>query len=151
MAKFLRTPNYREMYPDASDEVIKCLRKGHRKMEYAEYDLKAERIRVDAKYKKVVFIPSREDSLERLLDEDKQFEDGGESPEDMAIQTVMISKMMECVALLSDVERKLITELFFNGKSEREWSVECGVPQKTLNDRKNRILAKIKKLMENQK
>ena len=59
----LRTPNYREMYPDASDEVIKCLRKVHRKMEYAEYDLKAERIRVDAKNKKVTFIPSREDLM----------------------------------------------------------------------------------------
>ena len=116
MADFLRTPNYRAMYPDASDEVIKCLRKGHRKMEYAEYALKAERIRVDAKNKKFTFIPSREDSLERLMDEDKQFKDAAESLEDMAIKTVMIAKMMECVALLSEADRKLITELFFNGK-----------------------------------
>lgn len=147
MAKFLRTPNYREMYPDASDEVIKCLRKGHRKMEYAEYDLKAERIRVDAKNKKVTFIPSREDSLERLLDEDKQFECSGESPENMAIQTVMISKMMDCVALLSDAERELITELFFNEKSQRNLCEKYKISQPAIKKRQDKILAKLKKMM----
>ncbi|MEG1926675.1 MAG: sigma-70 family RNA polymerase sigma factor [Ruthenibacterium sp.] len=147
MAKFLRIPNYREMYPDASDEVIKCLRKSHRKMEYAEYDLKAERIRVDAKKQKVIFIPSREDSLERLMDEDKQFQDTAESPEDMAIKAVMIAKMMECVALLSDAERELITELFFNEKSQRNLCEKYRISQPAIKKRQDKILAKLKKMM----
>lgn len=151
MAKFLRTPNYREMYPDASDEVINCLRKSHRKMEYAEYDLKAERIRVDAKKQKVIFIPSREDSLERLMDEDKQFQDTAESPEDMAIKAVMIAKMMECVALLPDVEQGLIQALFFQGQTEREYSKCTGIHYMTIHNRKVKILAKLKKLINLQK
>ncbi|MDE5780912.1 MAG: hypothetical protein K2I03_05475 [Lachnospiraceae bacterium] len=32
--------------------------------------------------------------------------------------------------------------------SEREWSSISGIPQKTINDRKRRILAKLKKILE---
>lgn len=40
-------------------------------------------------------------------------------------------------------ERLLIYELFWNEKSERELSAMIAVPQKTINDRKRRILAKL--------
>lgn len=46
-------------------------------------------------------------------------------------------------------EQELIQALFFRGLSERKWSEECGIPQKTINDRKQRILAKLKKMLEN--
>ena len=151
MATFKKMPNYREMYPEASEAVIKCLREDHRKMEYMEYDLKAERCRVCHKNQTVTFIPSREDSLERLLSEDKQFQSADEPLEDRVVRSVLIAKMLDCVNQLSDDERELIHELYFCGKSEREWSAECGVPQKTLNDRKNRVLGKLKKLMEKRK
>lgn len=147
MAKFERMPNYRAMYPDASNEVIDCLKKGHRKMEYMEYDLKVERCCVNAKNKTVTFIPSREDSLERLLDEDKQFKDSGETPEEIVIQAVMIRKMMDCVALLPPAEQELIEALFFQGKTEREYSECRGIHYMTIHNRKVKILAKLKKMM----
>lgn len=50
---------------------------------------------------------------------------------------------------LPEDERFLIDELFFNGKSERELSAIISVPQKTINDRKKRILLKLRKLIEN--
>lgn len=45
-------------------------------------------------------------------------------------------------------ERLLIHELFWNGKTERELSAMIGVPQKTINDRKRKILAKLRRQME---
>ena len=42
MASKYRVPNFREMYPDASNEVIKELRTSERKMIYQEYDRKIE-------------------------------------------------------------------------------------------------------------
>lgn len=72
-----------------------------------------------------------------------------ESVEDIVVKKLMVEKLRQCLELLDDKERELIFELFFNGKSERELSAEIGVPQKTINDRKNRIIAKLKKLMEN--
>ena len=50
---------------------------------------------------------------------------------------------------LPEDERSLIDELFFNDKSEREFSAMISVPQKTINDRKKRILLKLRKLIEN--
>ncbi|MPL83808.1 hypothetical protein SDC9_29766 [bioreactor metagenome] len=50
---------------------------------------------------------------------------------------------------LPEDERFLIDELFFNGKSERELSAIISAPQKTINDRKKRILLKLRKLIEN--
>lgn len=44
-------------------------------------------------------------------------------------------------------ERLLIYELFYNGKSERELAAMIAVPQKTINDRKRRILAKLHQML----
>lgn len=52
---------------------------------------------------------------------------------------------------LSDEEYRLISAIYISGKSEREYAEETGIPQKTLNDRKRRILAKIKKFMDFEK
>lgn len=148
MANFYRTPNYREMYPHASDEVIQCLRKGYRKMQYAEYDLKVEAFKLDTEKQTATFVPAREDSLDRRIDEGEQFEYQLESVEDMVTQKIMISKMMECVAVLTTEEQALIAALFFCGKSEREWSAETGIPQKTINNRRLQLMKKLRKMME---
>lgn len=42
MAKPNKLPDFRKMYPEVSEEVITALRKGERKMQYQEFDLKAE-------------------------------------------------------------------------------------------------------------
>lgn len=151
MAKYEYDVDYRKLYPEASDDVVRFLHHDDQKRKYKDYDLKAETFVADQEKCVAVFIPSREDSLERLLDEDKQFKQDCKPLEDEVIQSVMIAKMMECVALLTEAERKLIAELFFNGKSEREWSAECKIPRMTICDRKNRILEKLKKLMDLQK
>ena len=38
--------------------------------------------------------------------------------------------------------------LFTQGLSEREWSSQTGIPQKTINDHKNRLLTKLQKIFE---
>lgn len=148
MAKFERKTNYREKYPGLSDEIIEVLVKSERKMEYQQYDLKVERYRIDYAKGTVTYIPSREDSFDRLLEENKQFASDAESVEDTAVKSVMLEKMLNCLKFLSMEEQELITELFFNGKSERRLSSETGIPYMTIHDRKTRILGKLKKLME---
>ncbi len=148
MANYFRTPNYREMYPDASEEVIQCLRKGYRKMQYTEYDLKVEKFAVDSKKQTVTFVPAREDSLNRRIDEGEQFEYAAESVEDAVTQKLMIAKMMDCVQLLSDDEKELIVELFFQKKSQRNLCQKYGISQPAIKKRLDKILAKLKKMIE---
>ena len=71
-----------------------------------------------------------------------------ESVEDSVIMKEMVAKMLRCLTLMDENERILISELFFKGKSERQLSAETGIPQKTINDRKRKILLKLKKILE---
>lgn len=79
MAKPYKIPDFRKMYPEASEEVIAVLRTTERKMQYQEYDLKRARNIVDPKTGEVMTVPSREDSYERLQEMAVQFpeEDDG--------------------------------------------------------------------------
>lgn len=148
MAKFERKTNYQKKYPDLSGEIIEVLEKSDRKMEYQQYDLKIERYRIDYAKGTVTYLPSREDSYERLLEENRQFAADAEGVEDAAVKAVMIEQMLDCLKLLTTEQQELITELFFRDKSERQLSAETGIPYMTIHDRKVKILGKLKKLME---
>ena len=52
MAKAGRLPDFRKMYPEASEEIISVLKETERKMQYQEYDLKAEQAVLDRKSRK---------------------------------------------------------------------------------------------------
>ena len=71
-----------------------------------------------------------------------------DSIEDNIIKREMLEKMKLSIEMLSDQERLLIYNLFFKGMSERRLSAETGIPLMTINDRKRRILKKLKKLLE---
>jgi len=148
MAIFRKRMDYRAKYPDASEAVIETLEKSDRKMEYQQYDLKAERWCVDSERLTVTYIPSREDSYERLTEENMQFADKAERVEDTAVKTVLIEKMLSCLKLLTPEEQELIAELFFKEKSEHQLFRETGIPQKTIHNRKVRILKKLKNFIE---
>jgi len=69
--------------------------------------------------------------------------------EEEVINNIMLEKLKKSLTKLSDDELYLIEQLIYNEKSERELSAISGIPQRTINDRKHRILAKLKKLLEN--
>lgn len=148
MAIYKKRINYREKHPDLNDAIIEALEKSDRKMEYQQYDLKVERCYIDSSNRTVTYIPSREDSYERLLEENRQFAATGESVEDAAVKAVMIEKMLDGLKLLTQEEQDLITELFFKCKSEHQLSAETGIPRMTIHNRKNRILVRLKKILE---
>lgn len=56
MAFERRIPNYRKMYPTASEEVIAVLRQSERRLQYLEYDLKVERFVLDETKQVAFFI-----------------------------------------------------------------------------------------------
>jgi len=130
MAKYQKKTNYREKYPGVSKEIIEVLEKSDRQMEYLQYDIKAERCRIDSTSGTVTYLPSDDEDVD-----------------DAAIKAVMIEKMLTCLKRLSPEKQKLITALFFDNKSEHQVSRETGVPQRTIHDRKIKILAKLKRLM----
>ena len=147
MAKYQKITDYQAKYLDVSKGIIDVLEKNDRQMEYLQYDIKAERCRIDSTSGTVTYLPSREDSYERLLEGNKQFPSDDEDVDDAAIKAVMIEKMLTCLNHLSTEEQELITALFFKSKSEHQVSREASIPQRTIHDRKIKNLAKLKRLM----
>lgn len=91
---------------------------------------------------------SFEECAEKGIQVDYMLSRTGESMEDAIIKREMLEKMMLCIEMLSEQDRLLIYNLFFKGKSERQLSAETGIPQRTINDRKRKILLELKKLIE---
>ncbi len=147
MAKYQKKTNYREKYPGLSDEIIEVLEKSDRKMEYQQYDLKIEKYKMDSVTGTIKIYPSREDSYDRLLEENRQFAIDEECVDNMAVKAVLIEKMLACTKLLTPEDQELITELYFNGISEREYGIQIGISQKGVSKRKYKILNKLKKMM----
>ena len=63
----------RGQYVEVTDEVYMAYTQGDRKMRYFENDLKTERFVLGKEGQVVRVIPSREDSLDRLMDENNYY------------------------------------------------------------------------------
>ena len=70
------------------------------------------------------------------------------SVEETALYAVMCCKLYMCLDKLPPEERELVNRIYFLGYSLRQLSAETGVPYMTIQHRKVKILAKLKKLME---
>ena len=65
------------------------------------------------------------------------------------VRAVMVDRLKAALPLLSDGEQALINAIFFEELSEREVGLRLGVTQSVVNKRKAKILAKLRKIIEN--
>ena len=136
-------------YIEVTDAVYDAYMKGDRKIRYFENDLKTERVLMDTDGHIKQIIPSREDSLDRLMDDNaEQFTDHHESVDDMVLRKISAEKLYQALAELSEKERELIIALFFEEKTERELAVVLGISQPAVHKQKNKILKKLKTFLE---
>ena len=136
-------------YIEVTDAVYDAYMKGDRKIRYFENDLKTERVLMDTDGHIKQIIPSREDSLDRLMDDNaEQFTDHHESVEDMVLRKISAEKLYQALTELSEKERELIVALFFEEKTERELAAVLGISQPAVHKQKNKILKKLKTFLE---
>ena len=140
---------------EVSEAVYKAYTAGDRKMRYMELDLKCDRVRQDADGKAVrgenglpIKLPEREVSLDKLIAEDWDFPSAEPSAEDAVIARFEIEALHRSLDLLDDDERALIDALFFDGLTEQDYAGLIGLTQQGVNKRKQRILEKIKKVLD---
>lgn len=135
---------------EVTDAVYEAYMKGDRKMRYFENDLKTERIFLDEDGQIKQIIPSREDSLDRLMDDNaEQFSDRHESVEDMVLRKISVERLYAALSILSEKERELIEAFFFEEKTERDVASAMGISQPAVHKQKNKILKKLKLFLEN--
>lgn len=129
--------------------MYRAYMQGDRKMRYFENDLKTERFVLGKEGQVVQIIPSREDSLDRLVDENaRQFSDEQESVESVVLLKLEVDRLHTALSLLTPEERALIQALFFDERKESELAVELGISQPAVYKRKMKILKKLKIFLE---
>lgn len=127
-----------------SEEIYRAYKHFERKEEYFTYDLKAEKF----SKKTVSFLPSREDSYERLLEANQQF-----VIQEVSVQ-VQVEKLLDAemvkkaLSFLNPEERDLINLLFYQEKTEQEIGILLHISQQAVNKRKQAVLIKLRKFLK---
>lgn len=136
-------------FVEVSEEVYQVYMQGDRKMRYFEKDLKTERTILDDDGTIQRVIPSREDSLERLMDDNaRQFSDTGESVEDAVLRKLAEDELRRALEMLTDDEQALIYALFYEGMTERAYAKKLGVSHVAVHKKKQHILKKLKEILK---
>ena len=130
---------------EVTKEVYSIYYVSRRKEKYFLKDLKEETFKVIQD--RALFLPSKEDSLERLIENQKQFTDLTIDIETDVIQKEMVGKLLLAINSLTTEEQELIHNIFYLEISEVDLSKEYGVARTTLQSRKYKILEKLKKLL----
>ena len=134
---------------EVTEKIYQVYMQGDRKMRYFETDLKIERTILDESGRIQQIIPSREDSLDRLVEDNaRQFEDTRESVEDAVLRKLAEDDLRRALTKLTDEEYALVYALFYEGRTERDYAKELGVSQVAVHKRKQRILKKLKEILK---
>ncbi len=136
---------FKGQYYIVSEELQRFYNKSERRIKYIEDDIKRENIEVDKERGFLRFIPSREDSFDRLVENGLQFKGEISDMEESIINKVALEKAM---SKLSDSERNLIYEFYYLDIPEQVIAKRIGVTQQNINKIKKRILYKLHKLLE---
>ena len=87
-------------------------------------------------------------SLEAFADAGFEIPSGQALVDEIVEDKLLLDMLSKALSELTDEERFLIDELFYQEKSERMVAKETGVSQNTVNYHKNRILEKLRRLLE---
>ena len=133
---------------EVDKELYLFFYRSRRRLNYYEHDIKTEVAIRDENGEITGYMPSKEDSLDRILESGADFCDDGESIEDLVIRKLMVEKLKQCLLLLEPDERRLIDARYFEGKTEMECAQMYDVNQSTISRRETKILAKLKSMMK---
>ncbi|WP_175640182.1 sigma-70 family RNA polymerase sigma factor [Metabacillus schmidteae] len=127
-----------------SKEIYKEYYKMKRRERYLEQDIKVGRIAVDFETETVDFVPSKEDSINRLIELGADFED------DQVIEDILCDKatlliLQEAMAELNEKEQELIQALYYKDLTVREVAKVENISHVAVVKRHKKVLDKLKK------
>ena len=79
----------------------------------------------------------------------REFVDTINTPENIALEQMMIEALYQAIAALSAEEQALVQGLILKGMTEREYAEQMGVYRNAIHEKKVRVIKKIKKFIEN--
>ena len=132
---------------EVTPEVYDVYYRAERKERHFMHELKAGRSRIDKVTGEKIFLPSLEDSYDRLVEASLQFGNYTYDLEEEVLSNLMIERLKQAIAALSVDEAELIRKLYYEEVSEVKLAEMLGIPRTTLRDKKMRILEKLHKML----
>ncbi|WP_158572732.1 MULTISPECIES: sigma-70 family RNA polymerase sigma factor [Anaerotruncus] len=145
-------PDYEKLYPGIKirSEILRALKQSDRKMEYIERDLKTERFRYHSETGSCDILRSREDSLDRLQEEEKhQFSQTFDLPEEVVFRKMEYAMLLEALGHLTKEEQRLVYLRYWLDMTQREIAEKYGTSQQMVSYRERHLLRKLKILLKN--
>lgn len=128
-----------------SKEVYQEYKRAEEKEQYFMKRLKKGQFIIDLDKQTVDYIPSREQSYEKMLELHNEFPSSEISVENAVLKEYLLEKLAAALHTLTDEEMILLHELFYLEKSEREVCAALNMAKTTLHHQKKRILEKLRK------
>ncbi|WP_446898867.1 sigma factor-like helix-turn-helix DNA-binding protein [Clostridium sp. LBM24168] len=141
MNKFIKIGE--ELVP-VSEEIYKEYYKMDRHARYLEKDVKVGSSKIDPTTGAVKYQPSKEDSIERLMDQGSDFADD-QAVEDIVCYRAMLFILQKAMSELNNEEQKLIQDLYYNNLTVRQAAQKENVSHVTIIKRHKKVLTKLKK------
>lgn len=135
----------RGQFVEVSEEIYTYYTRDKWRAEYAEKGRKREHIYINES-DEITVTPSKEDSLDRLIEKGEQLSDSNGDFSNFIIERL---DLLDAVSKLSEQEQYLIRQLYFFGKTERELAKEYGINHNAIHKKKMSVLAKLHKLLKN--
>lgn len=146
-------PNYERIYSgvEIKPEVMCVLRSSDRKMRYMERGIKTERVTEDPETHTVKVLPQREDSLERLIEEDgKQFASADDLEEQVLLREG-IDLVRKAVRKLKKNYRQIIYYRYWKGLTQEEIAKELSISQQGVSYLERQALFQLKTMLKENK
>jgi len=139
MDKFIKIG--KELIP-VTEEVYKAYFRGARRERYFNYDIKVGRIDIESE--KITFVESKEDSVQRLMEQGSDFADN-KSAEDIVCDKAMLHILQMSMGQLNVVDQELMQAIYYNNQTTREIAERENVCQTTIVKRHKKAIEKLKK------
>ena len=139
-------PDYRKLYPgvEIPPQVLRVVRASDRKMRYMEHQLKTDGFVEDQENRIAKFIPSREDSLERLISEEKrQFPSGT----DLEGELIVREELRCALDKLRKEYRQVLFYRYWEQMTQAEVAELLSMTQQGVSYREEKALKALKKLL----
>lgn len=130
---------------EVSKEVYNTYYKGKEKERYFMKTNKKGKVKIENE--KIIFEKSKEDSLERLLENNIQIADKF-NLENFVLMTMIVKELNNALSQLNYEEYYIIKKIYFYSESRRSLAKEIGISHTAVLKKERKILNKIKKMLK---
>ena len=146
-------PNYEQIYSGVKiqPEVMRVLRASDRKMRYMERGIKTERVTEDPATHAVTVLPQREDSLERLIEEDRKQFASADDLEEQVLFRERIDLIRKAVRKLKENYRRILYYRYWKDLTQEEIAQKLSMTQQGVSYLERKALLQLRAMLKENK